>query len=136
MKRIAVLMITIICFGSVFADSNKSNDERQKRWEEMKAKRAAFFTERICFTENEAQQFWVDTQHAAVFNEGEELQSCVNRASGCVFFQRFKRWAEKTLHATFFRSTPLTESRENARTYRAAPSVGCQFLVEHSSFVL
>lgn len=72
MKRLAVFMMTIICFGSVFADSNKSNDERQKRWEEMKAKRAAFFTERICFTENEAQQFW------PVYNKLQEEKGKLN----------------------------------------------------------
>jgi hypothetical protein len=58
MKRYFYLIIMIFCLGTVVAQSDRSNDERQKRWEEMKAKRAAFFTERIGFTEQEAQQFW------------------------------------------------------------------------------
>jgi len=58
MKRFTFLMIMVFCAGTLFAQSDKSNAERQKRWEEMKAKRAAYFTEHIGFTEEEAQNFW------------------------------------------------------------------------------
>jgi len=48
----------VFCAGTLFAQSDKPNDERQKRMEEMKAKRAEYFTSRIDFTAEEAQNFW------------------------------------------------------------------------------
>ena len=58
MKRAFLLLITILFVGTVFSQQDKSNDERQKRWEEMKAKRAAYFTDRVGLTSDEAQKFW------------------------------------------------------------------------------
>lgn len=58
MKKAFLLLITILFVGTVFSQQDKSNDERQKRWEEMKAKRAAYFTDRVGLTAEEAQKFW------------------------------------------------------------------------------
>lgn len=72
MKRLTYLMIMVFCAGTLFAQSNKSNDERQKRWEDMKVKRAAFFTDHIGFTEEEAQNFW------PVYNQLQEAKGKLN----------------------------------------------------------
>lgn len=61
MKRYTLLLILSLCVAGLFAQTSK--EEFAKRWEEMKAKRAAFYTEKICLTADEAQVFW------PVFNE-------------------------------------------------------------------
>jgi len=58
MKKYLIILVAILFTGSIAAQQNRNNDERQKRWEEMKAKRAAFFTERVGLTAEEAQSFW------------------------------------------------------------------------------
>lgn len=63
MKRIAFLLFACILTLGVHA---QDNDARMQRWEDMKAKRAAYYTEKICLTPQEAQQFW------PVFNELQE----------------------------------------------------------------
>lgn len=65
MKRIAFLMFACVLSMSVFAQdkSSNQNDVRKQRWEDMKAKRAAYYTEKIGLTSEEAQRFW------PVFNE-------------------------------------------------------------------
>jgi hypothetical protein len=53
--------------GAFAQDKAANNDAgRQQRWEEMKAKRAAYYTEKIGLTPEEAQLFW------PVFNELQE----------------------------------------------------------------
>jgi hypothetical protein len=53
--------------GAFAQDKVANNDAgRQQRWEEMKAKRAAYYTEKIALTSEEAQLFW------PVFNELQE----------------------------------------------------------------
>lgn len=64
MKRYTLLLILSLCVAGLFAQT--SQDEHAKRWEEFKAKRAAFYTEKICLTADEAQVFW------PVFNELQE----------------------------------------------------------------
>ncbi len=54
-KRVSVLMVLFLL---VTALSAQGQDERQRRFEEMKAKRAGFFTERIGLTPSEAERFW------------------------------------------------------------------------------
>lgn len=55
LKRFSVLMVLTILASAVYA---QGQDERMRRFEEMKAKRAAFFTERIGLTSKEAERFW------------------------------------------------------------------------------
>jgi len=65
MKRLTFLVFACVLTMGLFAqDQAKSQDEiRKARWEDMKAKRAAFYTEKISLTSDEAQIFW------PVFNE-------------------------------------------------------------------
>jgi hypothetical protein len=71
MKRIVYLLIVVFCSSSITAQHSNSA-ERQKRWEEMKVKRAAFFTERIGMTSEEAQQFW------PIYNELQDKKGALN----------------------------------------------------------
>jgi len=57
MKRYTLLFILSLCVTGILAQTSK-DEERKQRWEEMKAKRAAFYSERICLTPEEAQVFW------------------------------------------------------------------------------
>ena len=68
MKRLTLLVFACVLTMGIFAqDQAKRKDEvRKQRWEEMKAKRAAYYTEKICLTSDEAQLFW------PVFNELQE----------------------------------------------------------------
>jgi hypothetical protein len=68
MKRLTFFVFALVLTTGLFAqDQAKSQDEvRKQRWEDMKAKRAAYYTEKICLTSNEAQLFW------PVFNELQE----------------------------------------------------------------
>jgi len=68
MKRLTFLVFALVLTMGLFAqDQTKSQDEiRKQRWEDMKAKRAAYYTEKICLTSDEAQLFW------PVFNELQE----------------------------------------------------------------
>lgn len=65
MKRLAFLVFTcVLTFGLYAQDKSNNQDElRKQRWEDMKAKRAAYYTEQIELTSQEAQLFW------PVFNE-------------------------------------------------------------------
>jgi hypothetical protein len=58
MNKISHLVVMLLLTASVMAQVSNPSNERQKRWEELKAKRAAFFTERIGLTPEEAQLFW------------------------------------------------------------------------------
>jgi len=58
LKRFSAVLLVIFLAMNCYADPSNGNNERQKRWEEMVAKRAAFFTERIGLTAEEAQAFW------------------------------------------------------------------------------
>jgi len=69
MKRISTLLLLIFLASSLGA---QNKDDRQKRWEEMVAKRAAFFTERINLTPQEAEKFW------PVYNQLEEKKHKLN----------------------------------------------------------
>jgi len=64
MKRLALLIFTcVLTLGLYAQDKPKQDDVRKQWWEDMKAKRAAFYTQQICLTSDEAQSFW------PVFNE-------------------------------------------------------------------
>jgi len=67
MKRLTFLVLSLVLtMGLAAQDQPKaqSHDEiRKQRWEDMKVKRAAYYTEKICLTSEEAQLFW------PVFNE-------------------------------------------------------------------
>lgn len=59
MKRLAYILIVLSCItASITAQNNNTDNKRHVRWEEMKAKRAAFYNERIGMTPAEAQRFW------------------------------------------------------------------------------
>jgi hypothetical protein len=61
---VLTLMVSALALGVSAQEQKQSKDDaRKQRWEEMKAKRAAFFTEKIGLTSEEAQVFW------PVFNE-------------------------------------------------------------------
>lgn len=64
MKRLALVSMAFILSMGLFAQAQE--DARKQRWEDMKAKRAAYYTEKICLTPEEAQLFW------PVFNELQE----------------------------------------------------------------
>lgn len=66
MKRIAFLLFACILSFGLQAQDRSGDDIRKQRWEEMKAKRAAYYTEKICLTPQEAQLFW------PIFNELQE----------------------------------------------------------------
>jgi len=64
MKRLALLIFTCVLTMGLYAQDKPKQDEARKQWwEDMKAKRAAYYTEKIGLTSNEAQLFW------PVFNE-------------------------------------------------------------------
>lgn len=65
MKQIAFTLFACVLSLSLFAQDKPANqdDARKQRWEDMKAKRAAYYTEKIGLTSEEAQLFW------PVFNE-------------------------------------------------------------------
>jgi len=64
MKRLALVCMAFIISVGLYAQGQE--DAKKQRWEEMKAKRAAYYTEKICLTSEEAQLFW------PVFNELQE----------------------------------------------------------------
>ena len=86
MKRLTFLVFALVLTMGLFAqDQAKNQDEiRKQRWEDMKAKRAAFYTEKISLTSDEAQKFWpvfnelqdkkwkLDTQISAQFHNGKK----------------------------------------------------------------
>ena len=72
MKRYTLFLILSLITAGLHAQDNKDN-ARQQRWEEMKAKRAAFYTERICLTADEAQVFW------PLYNELQEKKGKLHR---------------------------------------------------------
>lgn len=78
MKRYALLLILGLCTG-LFAQNSKNKDEHAQRWEEMKAKRAAFYTERIGLTADEAQIFW------PVYNELQDKKGQLHRQMSAQF---------------------------------------------------
>lgn len=55
MKRVTALMLLVFLFSALSA---QNQDDRQRRFEDMKTKRAAYFTERIGLTTQEAERFW------------------------------------------------------------------------------
>ncbi|HET9571593.1 MAG TPA: hypothetical protein VFP20_09335 [Bacteroidales bacterium] len=68
MKRLALFIFASVLTVGLYAQvkSGNQNEVRKQRWEEMKAKRAAYYTEKIDLTSQEAQLFW------PVFNELQE----------------------------------------------------------------
>jgi hypothetical protein len=56
MKRYTLLLLLSVFVTGLFAQNG--NDTKKQRWEDMKAKRAAYYTEKIGLTAEEAQAFW------------------------------------------------------------------------------
>lgn len=81
MKRLSTLLLFTCLTISLTA---QNQDERQRRFEEMKSKRAAFFTERIGLTPEEAEQFW------PVYNRLQEEKGKLNNRMR-QFFKNSKR---------------------------------------------
>ena len=64
MKRLTFLLFTCMLTMGLYAQDRPNQDDARKQyWEDMKAKRAAYYTEKIDLTSQEAQLFW------PVFNE-------------------------------------------------------------------
>lgn len=74
MKRYFLLFFISVFITSVYAQNQKDDNSRKQRWEEMKAKRAAYYTERIGLTTEEAQAFW------PVYNELQEKKGRLHRS--------------------------------------------------------
>ncbi|HBL71640.1 MAG TPA: hypothetical protein DD409_01380 [Bacteroidales bacterium] len=81
MKRLTTLMLFVCLMSGLMA---QNQDERQKRFEDMKAKRAAFFTERIGLTPEEAEKFW------PVYNSLQDQKGKLNDKMRTLF-QKTKR---------------------------------------------
>lgn len=81
MRRLSTLLLFACLTISLTA---QNQDERQRRFEEMKSKRAAFFTERIGLTPEEAEQFW------PVYNSLQEEKGKLNNRMR-QFFKNSKR---------------------------------------------
>jgi len=75
MKKITTLFILMLIMTGLSAQSQKMSkeDSRKQRWEEMKTKRAAFYSERIGLTPEEAQAFW------PVYNELQDKKTKLHR---------------------------------------------------------
>jgi len=54
MKRYILFLILSIFTTSTYVQGQNNGNARKQRWEEMKAKRSAFYTERIGLTAEEA----------------------------------------------------------------------------------
>ena len=74
MKRFAILLILSLFMTGISAQNQDKDEARKQRWEEMKVKRAAFYSEKICLTAEEAQQFW------PVYNELQEKKEKLHRS--------------------------------------------------------
>jgi hypothetical protein len=87
-KFVLFFILSAVTSGLMAQDQAVStNDLRKQRWEEMKAKRAAYYTEVIGLTAEEAQLFW------PVFNELQEKKGILHRQ----MFAPFKN-AKKDAH--------------------------------------
>lgn len=74
MKKITTFLILTLIMTGLTAQAEQSKDDlRKQRWEEMKTKRAAFYSEHIGLTTEEAQAFW------PVYNELQEKKSKLHR---------------------------------------------------------
>lgn len=58
MKRYVLFFVISVFISGLYAQNQDKDNARKQKWEEMKAKRAAFYTERIGLTPEEAQVFW------------------------------------------------------------------------------
>lgn len=79
MKRYTLLLILSIFLTNLYAQDPHNDDARKQRWEEMKAKRAAYYTERIGLTAEEAQLFW------PIYNELQEKKGKLHRSMSAQF---------------------------------------------------
>lgn len=75
MKRYLTLFTLLLILTHLSAENQQNDDAaRKQRWEDMKAKRAAFYTERICLTTDEAEVFW------PIYNELQEKKHKLHRS--------------------------------------------------------
>jgi len=80
MKRyILFLILGIFAISTYVQGQNNDDNSRKQRWEEMKAKRTAFYTERIGLTAEEAQAFW------PLYNELQEKKGELHRSMSAQF---------------------------------------------------
>jgi len=79
MKRYTLLLILSLTLTGLYAQNQSNHDARKQRWEEMKAKRAAYYTERIGLTAEEAQLFW------PVYNELQGKKEKLHRSMTAQF---------------------------------------------------
>jgi hypothetical protein len=82
MKRLTTLFLLFFIVTGIFAENQ---DDRQKRWEEVKLKRAAFFTERIGLTPQEAEKFW------PLYNQLDESKRKLNDQRMHILYQNFQK---------------------------------------------
>jgi len=76
MKRYTLLLILSLMITGLCA---QDNDQRRQRWEEMKAARAIYYTERIGLTSEESKLFW------PLYNELEEKRGKLHRVISAQF---------------------------------------------------
>jgi hypothetical protein len=73
MKRYSLLILFSVLTVGIFAQNQNKEEAKKQRWEEMKAKRAAYYTEKIGLTAEEAQLFW------PIYNELQDKKGKVHR---------------------------------------------------------
>jgi hypothetical protein len=79
MKQYSLLLLFSILTVGVFAQDQKKEDARKQRWEEMKAKRAAYYTDKIGLTAKEAELFW------PIYNELQDKKGKLHRQMSAPF---------------------------------------------------
>jgi|WetSurMetagenome_2_1015567.scaffolds.fasta_scaffold459266_1 hypothetical protein len=108
MKRYTYITFLILALitNSLGAENRNSNDNARKQlWEDMKAKRAAYYSERIGLTADEAQVFW------PVYNELQNKKDKLHRAMSDQF-----RNAKKDINGRkVFDFTKATDDMINLR---------------------
>ena len=109
MKQYFLFLTLSIFFISTYTQGQNNENARKQRWEEMKAKRTAFYTERIGLTAEEAQAFW------PLYNELQEKKGKLHRSMSAQF-RNPRRNANKNRIIDY---TKATDDMINLRVYEA-----------------
>jgi hypothetical protein len=109
MKRYIILLLFGFLITSIYAQNTKSENSHKQRWEEMRAKRAVFYTEHIGFTANEARKFW------PVYNELQEKKERLHRRC----FDQFRRAKKDSNGKRVIDFTKVTNDMINMKVQEA-----------------
>jgi len=109
MKRYILFLILSIFTTSTYVQGQNNGNARKQRWEEMKAKRTAFYTERIGLTAEEAQAFW------PLYNELQEKKGELHRSMSAQFHNSKRNGNKKRV----IDYTKATDDMINLRVYEA-----------------